>query len=258
MGGRVVTHRVVTPRSAALVAAAGAVVWRVGFSPSSQLAGAFPWRGAGTDRRIALTFDDGPNEPYTSRIADTLADRGVTASFFCVGRCVQRHPAVVRRLVADGHLVGNHSLSHRFSRYLTAPDYRREIIETQQVIADTAGVRPGCFRPPWLFRHPLLLRTVRELGLQVVSGQFAHALEVAQPPADRLVAGALARARPGAILIFHDGFDGRGGDRAQTAAAVGPLIDALRGRGYRFMGVDQLLGVPGYLDGPAPADPISP
>jgi peptidoglycan/xylan/chitin deacetylase (PgdA/CDA1 family) len=92
-----------------------------------------------------------------------------------------------------------------------------------------------------------VLASVHAAGLQPVSGLFGHPLEVFQPPADRIAAAAARVARPGGILIFHDGLEARGGVRDQTVAAVGPLIDTLRERGYRFATVDELLGVPPYL-----------
>ena len=228
-------------------ALAGLGYWTA-FRPSSQAFGPFSFQGAGSEPVIALTIDDGPNEPYTSRLLAVLAERGVRATFFMVGRCAERFPATVRTAVEAGHVVGNHSYSHSFSRYLTMPTQRSEIRRGQDCLAAIAGVRPGLYRPPWLCHWPWVLASVHAAGLQAVSGRFGHPLEVFQPPGGRLAAGAARVARPGAILIFHDGFDSRGGARGQTVAAIGPLIDTLGERGYRFATVDQLLGVPPYLD----------
>jgi peptidoglycan-N-acetylglucosamine deacetylase len=227
-------------------AAGAAAVYYAGFSPTSQLLGAFPYRVDTDEKVIALTFDDGPNEPYTSDLLDLLADRAVPATFFQVGKCVERHPDTSRRMVEAGHVIGNHTYSHRFSAYLTQPRMRTEIGRTQGILRDTIGRTPALFRPPWLGRQPLSLATVRAYGMQVVSGQFAHPLEVVQPAAERMARHAVSITRPGSILIFHDGFDARGGARGQTVAAVGLVIDALRQRGFRFDTVDRLLGVPAY------------
>ena len=232
---------------AAGVALASLGYWSA-FRPSSQAFGLFPFQGEAVEPVVALTFDDGPNEPYTSRLLPVLAERGVRATFFMVGRCAERFPATVRAVVEAGHVVGNHSYSHSFSRYLTMPRQRTEIRRGQDCLAAIAGVRPGLYRPPWLCHWPWVLASVRAAGLQAVSGRFGHPLEVFQPPAGRLTAAAARAARPGAILIFHDGFDSRGGTRGQTVAAIGPLIDTLGERGYRFATVDQVLGVPAYLN----------
>lgn len=229
------------------IALAGLGYWTA-FRPSSQAFGPFPFQGKAVEPVIALTFDDGPNEPYTSRLLAVLAERDVRATFFMVGRCAEHFPATVRAVVQAGHVVGNHSYSHSFSRYLTRPTQRTEIRRCQDCIAVIADVRPGLYRPPWLCHWPWVLASVRAAGLQPVSGRFGHPLEVFQPPAGRIAAAAARLARPGAILIFHDGFDAHGGVRDQTVAAIGPLIDTLRERGYRFATVDEVLGVPPYLN----------
>ena len=89
---------------------------------------------------VALTFDDGPNEPWTSRLLDVLGEREVPGTFFQVGRCAERHPDVTRRVVAEGHVLGNHSLSHAFGRYLTEPRQTSEVLGGQQALR---GGRPG-------------------------------------------------------------------------------------------------------------------
>ena len=224
----------------------GAAYWTA-FRPRSQVFGEFPHRGATTEKVVALTFDDGPNEPYTSRLLDVLADREVPATFFQVGRCAQRFPSTTRRVVADGHVLGNHSYRHEFTGYLGEPDQGEEIARAQEVLHAVAGVVPALYRPPWLCHWPWVLRSIRSRGLQPVSGTFGHPLEVLQPPAGRVAAYAARVTVPGSILIFHDGRESRGGNRDRTVAAVGPLIDRLRGDGYAFSTVDRLLGVPAYL-----------
>lgn len=232
-----------TAAALALGVGVPALAYRALLSPTGQFCGAFP-SGAEVDRPVvALSFDDGPNEPFTSRIADTLAGYGVPATFFCVGSCVRRHPGVARRLVRDGHAVGNHSDHHLARRYLTQPSFRRELVEAQRTLTDETGVTPTLFRPPWLFRQPLLLTTVRDLGLHAVSGRFAHPLEPWQPAPGRLVAGAIRAATPGTFVILHDGREGRGGDRSATAAAVGPLVRRLLDEGVGFARIDDLLGI---------------
>lgn len=116
VGGAPRRRRAITA-AAAGAGLAGAAYWSF-MSPYGQTLGAFPYRARGLagDKVVALTFDDGPNEPYTSQIAAMIADRGVAATFFQVGRCVQRHPEVTRALVLAGHVIGNHSFSHRFTR----------------------------------------------------------------------------------------------------------------------------------------------
>ena len=228
------------------VASAVAAGYWAGFGTRSQLFGPFPYRGKDAGSVVALTFDDGPNEPYTSRLLDVLADRGVLATFFQVGRCAERFPSATRRAVAEGHVLGNHSYSHSFTGYLRQPRQRAEVERGQDVLTRIAGVTPALYRPPWLCHWPWVLHTVRASGLQVVSGTFAHPLEIFQPAGERMAQAAARLAGPGRILIFHDGREARGGARDETVAAVGPLIDRLRAAGYAFTTVDALLGVSAY------------
>ena len=214
--------------------------------PQSQVFGRYPYRFPAEDRVVALTFDDGPNEPYTSQIADFLESRGIRGTFFQVGQCVQRYPATTDRIAAAGHVIGNHSLTHRFSTYLRPGAFRREVDRTQQVLRERLGRTPALARTPWLWRQPALLRMLRRERLEPVAGVFCHPLEVFHRDGAAMARRAIARTRPGTILIFHDGFDGRVGDRTQTVRAVQLTVDGLRERGYRFVTVDELLGVPAY------------
>jgi peptidoglycan/xylan/chitin deacetylase (PgdA/CDA1 family) len=230
-----------------LTGAAGLAYWRH-LSPYSQALGAFPARA--TDRpdppRVALSFDDGPNEPFTSAIAAVLEAREVRGTFFQVGRCVQRQPEVTAALAAAGHVIGNHSHSHRWTRGWRTADLRDEVARAEEAIAEELGRIPLLYRPPWLLRNANLFRVLAERGLRPVSGEFCHPLEPLQPPAARLAHRAVRRSRPGRILIFHDGYDAHGADRASTVDAVARVVDTLLARGDRLVTVDELLAVPAY------------
>ncbi len=221
------------------------LTYATAFAPRSPLFRPFPHRGPADRRTVALTFDDGPNEPYTSQLLDLLAARSVLATFFQVGRNAQRFPDVTRRVVADGHLLGNHSYSHAFSRYFTSPRQQSEIRQAQDVLTEISGQAPRLYRPPWLCHWPWVLRSIRVAGLTVVSGTFGHPFEVLQPSGTAMATRAARVARPGSILIFHDGREARGGFRGQTVAAIAPLIDRLQDSGYVFSTVDRILGLTG-------------
>jgi peptidoglycan-N-acetylglucosamine deacetylase len=226
-------------------------------APSAQMFGRYPHRVEHDDRVVAITFDDGPNEPYTSEIADFLDRRGIRGTFFQVGVCVERHPETTDRLLAAGHVVGNHSMTHRFTTYLRPGAFRREIDHTQGLLRKQLGRTPALVRTPWLWRQPVLLRMLRERGLEPVSGVFGHPLEVFHRDGAAQARRAVARTRPGSILIFHDGFDGRGGRRDQTVKAVRLTVDGLLARGYRFVTVDELLDVPAYQEAAGATGPRS-
>lgn len=227
-----------------VLGAAGAAYW-VTASQWSQTLGAFPFRARTDEPVIALTFDDGPNEPWTSRLAEVLARHDVRATFFQPGACAERYPEATRRLVADGHVIGNHSYHHDIRRLVRSGDLRTEIERTQQVLTPLVGAPPALYRPPWLFRPPALFTELDAAGLRPVGGEFCHPAEVFQPDPMVLVEGTLKRARPGLVLVFHDGYNATAGHaRDSTVEAIDLVIPALRDRGYRFETVDRLLGLP--------------
>ena len=149
-------------------------------------------------------------------------------------------------MVDEGHVLGNHSLTHEAGSYLRDRDQRAEVTLGRSALAVIAGVAPRLYRPPWLCHWPWVLRGIAGTGSQVVSGTFVHPLELWQPAPERLAAGAVRVARPGSMIIMHDGRESRGGFRGHSAAAVALIIERLHRRGYTFTTVDRLLGVEPY------------
>lgn len=198
-------------------------------------------------KRIAITLDDGPNEPYTSDLLDFLERENVKVTLFQVGKCITRHPEVTARAHRAGHTIGNHSYSHEFHKYLLQPFMRSEIEHTQNLVHTITGRRPSLFRAPWFFHTPQLRASIASRRLTFVTGSLPHPIEILQPSAKSIAGHALKHAHPGAILIFHDGYRWRGGYRGQTIEAVKLTIRALKSQGYQFVTVNELLGVPAYL-----------
>lgn len=232
--------------TAAIIIGLVVILYWLYMSPFSQVFGRFPYKASTTKKAIALTFDDGPNEPFTSQLLDYLDEQKVRATFFVVGDCASKYPEVVKRIIKAGHVVGNHSQSHKFGKYFSQPGFAHEIAMAQTTISELIGKTPALFRPPWLLRQPWLLKTAKQAGLQVVSGEFCSALEVMQVDGAKIAHATLSKVHPGSIIIFHDGFDARGGNRAQTIAAVKQIIPELKKTGYSFVTVDELLNVPAY------------
>ncbi|HEY9228784.1 MAG TPA: polysaccharide deacetylase family protein [Gemmatimonadaceae bacterium] len=204
------------------------------FHRNSSLFGRPITRLRAVDRAVALTFDDGPNPEATPPILDALAERGVKATFFILGRHAEQWPEIVRRVAAEGHEIGNHGYYHR-KLHLKSPSYvRRDLGLGTEMIERASGVKPRLFRAPHGFRSPWVSVIARSMGQRTV-GWSLGVWDSDRPGVDAIVQKTVDGARPGSILLLHDG-DGYdpGGDRTQTARAVPIIVDRLRQQGYRF------------------------
>ncbi|MFC1948725.1 glycosyltransferase [Chloroflexota bacterium] len=212
-------------------------------NPRSRLYGKAWSNGNGNHRKIALTFDDGPNEPYTSRILEILANYGIKATFFIVGQNARRYPEACRQIVAGGNVLGNHSYHHYRSLCLRwRKSAVREIELTRRAIYRCTGVRVKLFRPPHGFRTPWLMHTIRRLGYTVITWNNMTDDWEANKPAEEIMSAIVKKTRPGGIVVLHDGRSTREGyDRSQMLQALPQIIDSLKGRGYEFVTVPELL-----------------
>lgn len=219
--------------------------YAVFFYPRSQIAGNVIYRVPSPNKKVvALSFDDGPNDPFTSEILNILRAHGVKATFFIVGRNAERDPKTVQKIFREGHAIGNHSYSHDFFAPLRFPHFENEIVKTQEILFALTGKKPIIFRPPWFFRQPFMLRTAARLGLHTVTGAFASNWEVLQISAAEIARAAYRRTKPGTILCFHDGYNTHGGNRAKTVEAIQLLVPRLLQDDFTFVTIPQLCGFP--------------
>lgn len=226
---------------------------------SSQMWGPVISRGAddATSSNVALTFDDGPLPGTTDRILDDLRDANVRAAFFVIARHAREHPGLVRRMHAEGHLVGNHTFDHLhtglFGRYRY---WRDEIRRADDLIEQIIGVRPAVFRPPMGYKHWHVMNAAADAGHSVVTWSL-RARDVLPATSSLILERLLDPARPGDVMILHDGNDPclKPSDRAGTRDAVRPLIDGLRQRGLEPVRLDELLRIPAYQTSPPPLVP---
>jgi peptidoglycan/xylan/chitin deacetylase (PgdA/CDA1 family) len=183
---------------------------------------------------VALTFDDGPNPSATPAILDALAERGVKATFFVLGRHAERWPAVVKRIADEGHSIGNHGYFHRKLHFKSPRYVRDDLTFGTRAIEQAAAVHPRLFRAPHGFRSPWVSWIAASLGQRTV-GWSLGVWDSDRPGVDVIADRTVDGARPGSILLLHDG-DGYDpvGDRMQTAHAVPLIVDRLRDQGYRF------------------------
>ena len=189
-------------------------------------------------RTVALTFDDGPG-PWTPAVLDVLRQAQVQATFFVVGKSVAAEPEMLRRVLADGHALGNHTWSHKIPSATTGwnrPTLTREIERTSQAILDAVGRKPCLFRPPGgvakgadTVSHAAHLSVILwSVDTRDWANRPAGTEDLARVIRKRAIAG-LAQEHP--VILLHDG----GGDRAATVAALPGIIEDYRAHGYRFV-----------------------
>ncbi len=223
----------------AFVSAGMAIAYHATYGVRSQWFGRTVWRGSSQTSAVALTFDDGPSED-TERILDVLASHGLSATFFMIGRNVERYPQTARRVAAAGHAIGNHSYSHPIFLYQTPRATRQELEQTQAVISETAGVRPRLVRPPCGVRTPAYFRAARSLGLRTVQWDVAG-FDWKRRSGKRIARAVLQRVQAGSIILLHDGDSDGKHDRRETVAALTLIIEGLSARGLRVAPLSELL-----------------
>jgi len=201
--------------------------------------------------RVALTFDDGPSR-FTPKLLDVLRREKVPATFFVLGRLVRRHPALIRRIHAEGHLVANHSFDHPKQASIEA--WRQQIQRTEQLIRAAGVPVAPFFRPPHGVVRPALLRLCHELGYTVVLYTLLSS-DWKLPGVKALVSQVLHRVAPGSIIVLHDA----GGYRQQTLDALPEIIRGLRRKGFALVTLETLLGpTPRPLPCARPYRPLPP
>ena len=185
---------------------------------------------------IAITFDDGPVVPNTPRLLDMLAARGIKATFFTVGTNVARNPNIMRRIVAEGHEIANHTWNHPFLSRMTDAGVRSELQRSHDALTSITGTAPRMYRPPygaitarqkqWImseFGYPTILWSVDPQDWKTRSASLTRS---------RI----LAETRPGSIILVHD-------IHASSVDAMPGTLDGLLAKGFRFVTVSQLINL---------------
>src|ERR671924_255355 len=239
------TGRSATPRTGARgpLASAGSIL----LSDGHRLL----FRGAQPGKRIALTFDDGPDPRWTPRIAETLRRLHVPGTFFVVGSKVVRHPDLVRNLYTDGFEIGNHTFTHSDLSALPPWEQSLQIGLTENALAGTVGIRPRLIRPPYSSTPAAVTSRQKSALVRLASKGYVIALsdldgrDWSRPGAEKIAEAITPKGNWGGIVLLHDG----GGDRSQTVAALDRVIPRLRARGFRFVRLSDLARLPrGQVD----------
>jgi peptidoglycan-N-acetylglucosamine deacetylase len=223
-----------------LLALAAGAVWKAARSTRWQLFGELVWQGPGSERAIALTFDDGPGEE-TDRILRVLDEHGARGTFFVIGEGVATHRAEARRIVEAGHELGNHSYSHRRMVFKSDAFIRGEIEQTDALIREAGFEGEIFFRPPYgkkLVGLPLYLERTHRRTVMWTTAADADASGGAEPKS--IARSVLDQARPGGIILFHVW----GPFREPERQALPEVIDGLKEKGFRLVSVSELLSPP--------------
>jgi|ERR1700728_247411 len=202
-------------------------------------------------RQIALTYDDGPNDPHTLRLLESLAKHDVRATFFLIGRYVQQYPEIAHEIIQAGHIVGNHTFTHPLLIFKSEAEIRHELTQCHTALQDAVGEPSNLFRPPFGGRRPAVLRIARELGLQPVMWNVTG-YDWNAPPAAVIERKVSNQIRGGDVILLHDGGHKQAGaDRSQTLIATDHLITRYKAAGYEFVTIPQMMAKLAVSDHPS-------
>jgi peptidoglycan/xylan/chitin deacetylase (PgdA/CDA1 family) len=228
----------------------GAALWLMVldgiFRPGSSIFHATVTHGPRDSRRVAITFDDGPDPHVTPAVLEVLQQHGARATFFVIGRALAAQPELGRRMVGAGHVVANHSWQHAYwQNFRHARWQGAELGRCEETIAAVTG-RPSSklYRPPVGLKIGELGRAISERGLTLVAWSV-HSRDTFDPDPARIARRVLSRVRGGDIVLLHDGYGSAGSRRERCPRALALILEGLREKGLECVTVTELLGSPG-------------
>lgn len=222
------------------LAAAGVISYGA-VHPRSQLFGETFVSAGAVSRQLALTFDDGPNDPHTMRLLEVLAKHEVKATFFMIGRFVRERPEIARAVAQAGHVIGNHSYTHPSLFFAAGARVAKELDDCEKALADAVGEHSQLFRPPFGLRRPGTLRAAAGRGLTTVMWSVSGK-DWKLASAEAIEQHAAKQVKGGDVVLLHDGGHWQMGvDRAPTVAATERLIARYSGEGYSFVTIPEMM-----------------
>lgn len=200
-------------------------------------------QGPTTEKKIALTFDDGPDPRFSETVLDLLKEYNVPATFFVMGSRAIAYPEIVERANAEGHIIGNHTYFHpNLVKEGDLATLEREVTRTENTLNEIIGYRTKLFRAPYGFLYNKLVEKLRDMDYSVVVWSV-DSLDWQEDPPETIADNVLNNVHPGAIVLMHDGGDWDA-DRTNTIASLRQIIPALQEQGYQFVTVPELLNIP--------------
>lgn len=190
------------------------------------------------DQKIALTFDDGPNE-NTLQILEILKKHHAKATFFCIGKNIEKHPEILRKIAEDGHEIGNHSYSHSdFFDFYRKDRVTQELKETDNLIAEITGKKPQFFRPPYGVTNPSIRRAL-EVTKHKVIGWNIRSMDGISKNSEAIFSRITKQLSPGSVVLLHD-------TRLETNIVLEQLLLSLAEKNYEVVATAQLLNLKAY------------
>lgn len=187
-----------------------------------------------SEKKIAITFDDGPNPEYTPQVLQLLAKYDAKATFFCIGKNIKQHPELVENILKEGHAIGNHSYNHSpLFGFFGKKKVVNELKHTNKVIASFTGIPNTLFRPPFGVTNPSIAKSVKQLKLQTVGWNIRSFDTVIKNP-DRIIQRIRRRVSPGAVILMHDTHD-------RVELVLEHLLLFLKDNGYQTVLIKDLI-----------------
>jgi peptidoglycan/xylan/chitin deacetylase (PgdA/CDA1 family) len=185
-----------------------------------------------TEKKIALSFDDGPDAKVTPKVLDLLKENNIKGAFFCIGEKVADNQELMMSMAGDGHIIGNHSYGHSsFFDLWSSRQMMEDVSRAEDIIALATGKRPKWFRPPFGVTNPVLAKTVARKGYRVI-GWSIRSLDTSIKDPEKIMARISKKWHPGAIILLHDTDE-------KVLAVISMIIDYAAKEGYRMVGVDE-------------------
>ncbi|MEH2287491.1 polysaccharide deacetylase family protein [Nostoc sp.] len=184
---------------------------------------------------IALTFDDGPWPESTAQVLDILKKNQIKATFFLIGQNVKNYPGLVKREIAEGQVIGNHTWHHWY-QFLNPQAAAYEIDHTADLIYQVTGIKTNLFRPPGGIMHNGVASYARNSKYAIIRWS-SDSVDYSRPAVPKLINNVFRKVKPGGIVLMHDG----GGNRSKTVQALPEIIANFRKQGYKFVTIPELL-----------------
>ncbi|NRF94203.1 polysaccharide deacetylase family protein [Paenibacillus frigoriresistens] len=200
------------------------------------------YAGPEQGKQVALTFDDGPDNRFTLQILDILKKNNVKATFFIIGEQAKAHPEVVKRIVNEGHVIGNHSWDHSNFTKISTEEMNQEISSTQDELNAIVGFRPTLFRPPYGALNSSEVRAISSMGLSIIDWSV-DTRDWAGTPTQQILKNVKKELKPGGIILQHCAI-GKKENLSNTVNALEQMIPLLKNEGYSFVTVPTLLSLP--------------